>query len=72
MNARHVNVLSDVNAESPTIDIQDRLDRLATHAQKTADMVKQLASTRAELLKVLRPDQKYVLEMHEMQGYCMN
>ncbi len=85
VNARHAAVLADVNAEGPVIDIQDRLDRLAEHAQKTADMVKTLASTRADLLKVLRPDQKYVLEMHEMQhdgrragsrfhevhGYCM-
>lgn len=65
--ARTQRAFPEVTDKGPAVDIQEHLERMAAHAQAAADKVKTLANARAELLKVLRPDQKYVFEMHESQ-----
>lgn len=49
----------------PPIDEQDRLERDARAAALRADALKKVAESRASLLKVLSPEQKYVLEQME-------
>lgn len=49
----------------PAVDVQDRLERRAERLAARADRVKKIADTRAELLKSLSVEQKYVLESYE-------
>ncbi|GEM_PF-1245453 len=51
--------------DKPAADMQERLERRAERAQNRADSLKAYAAARAELLKVLNPSQKYVLEQVE-------
>lgn len=49
----------------PAVDVQQRLERRAERLAARAERVKKIADTRAELLKSLSVEQKYVLESYE-------
>lgn len=51
--------------EEPPADMQERLERRAERAQLRADAIKAVATARAELVKSLSVEQKYVLEQFE-------
>lgn len=53
--------------DKPAVDMQERLERRIVRGEAKLEALKKFAQARAELLKVLNPSQKYVLEQREMQ-----
>ena len=53
--------------DKPAVDTQARLDRRAERAEARAAQIRTVAQSRAELLKVLSPEQKFVMEKFEFQ-----
>ena len=53
--------------DKPAVDTQDRLERRAERAEARAAQIRTVAQSRAELLKVLTPEQKFVMEKFEVQ-----
>ncbi len=51
--------------DKPAVDTQERLERRAEAAEARVALLKTVTSARAELLKILSPEQKYVLESYE-------
>ncbi|MDO5530616.1 Spy/CpxP family protein refolding chaperone, partial [Sutterella sp.] len=56
-----------VKFDKPAVDIQTKLERRAQVAKVRADLLDKVAKARADLGKVLSPEQKYVLESFELQ-----
>lgn len=52
--------------DKPAVDTQDRLERRIEMQTEETEQLKAFVKARAELLKVLNPSQKYVLEQTEM------
>lgn len=52
--------------DKPAVDTQDRLERRIEMQTEGTEQLKAFVKARAELLKVLNPSQKYVLEQTEM------
>lgn len=53
--------------DKPAVDTQDRLERRIEMATESTEQLKAFTKARADLLKVLNPSQKYVLEQMEMR-----
>lgn len=53
--------------DKPAADMQERLERRIARGEAKIEALKKFTQARAELLKVLNPSQKYVLEQREMQ-----
>lgn len=52
--------------QKPAVDEQDRLEQRAARLEARAASLKKVAAARAELLKTLSPEQKFVLEHFEI------